>query len=82
MQLEKDYTYFVHSIGIADQTGTFKLGVAEMYDVPNLNLIIFNDADSSDYHFIKDTLVLKPYGHIASVDYAIWETKYIRIAND
>jgi hypothetical protein len=81
LRFKKDYTYFKSTPGIADETGSFKLSRVERQGEPTLQLIEFGNPYSSSYFFIKDTLVLLPYNN-ASVDYAIWETKFVRISND
>lgn len=82
LRFKKDYTYFRSSPGIADETGSFKLSRLEIKDAPTLQLIDFGNPYGSSYKFVKDTLVLIPYTTDFSVDYAIWETKFVRISND
>jgi hypothetical protein len=82
LRFKRDYTYLKSTPGIADETGSFKLSRLEIKDAPTLQLIDYGTPYGSSYTFVKDTLVLIPYTTDISVDYAIWETKFVRISNE
>ncbi|MBO9730210.1 MAG: hypothetical protein J7623_16340 [Chitinophaga sp.] len=82
LKMYKDYTYFMHTGGIADVTGTFKLATVDVSETATVKVIDWSSGASNSYTFIRDTLVLKPFSRYpTNIDDEIWEMKYVRRAN-
>jgi hypothetical protein len=84
LKFKDDYTYIKTLRGAVEKSGPFTLSFGTEKVTPPFNLIHFGDSSISNYHFTGDTLVCYPYNGNPGieVEYAIWETKFVRTIAD